>query len=269
MGGQIGFICPTYNAIVLDGYTRKALDTFFTYTPDGVAIVVDDGSTGWTDAYVQSLFELAEMHMDARLELYHFPTTGGLTRSWNQGLAIADALDLAYVIAGNNDLVFSSGYYKALLAALDHGYDLVGPVSNAPGSTAKGKQDITTYLPNYYLTDDIGQINQVASRLQKTQNGRFIESPINGFFQLATMTAWRQGKYDATHYYCPVNTHTSKGKRNPTPLMTLNEDELQARWRAAGKKAAVVPGSFIFHYRSVSRGPRYNKGKWYRQCPAS
>ena len=82
---------------------------------------------------------------------------------------------------------------------------------------------------------------------------------------MATMNAWRKGKFDAQNYYRPVNTHTSKGKKNPTPLMTLNEDELQSRWTAKGMKSAIALSTFIFHYRAVSRGDKYKMGKWYRK----
>jgi len=265
MAAKIGFICPTYDAIVLDGYTRKALSSFFANTPDGVAIVVDDGSTDWNDDYEQSLRDLAAKYHDASIHIHHFAGNGGLTRSWNKGLAIADELGLDYAIAGNNDIVFSTHYYPPLLQVLERGYALVGPLSNAPGITAKGRQEIDRHFPDYELSDDDLYVNTVSVKLQQKFGTTALESPINGFFQMAKMESWRAGKYDETYYYRPVNTHTSRGQRNPTPLMTLNEDELQERWRAKGMKAAIALGSFIFHYRAVSRGDRYKRGKWYRQ----
>ena len=48
---KIGFICPVYNAMAFANYTQKALKSFLDTTPDGVAIVVNDGSAGWSDAY--------------------------------------------------------------------------------------------------------------------------------------------------------------------------------------------------------------------------
>jgi hypothetical protein len=51
--------------------------------------------------------------------------------------------------------------------------------------------------------------------------------------------------------------------------MTGNEDELQSRWRAKGMKFAAALGSFIFHYRSVSRGKKFAKGKWLRMVRAN
>jgi GT2 family glycosyltransferase len=48
-------------------------------------------------------------------------------------------------------------------------------------------------------------------------------------------------------------------------MMTGNEDELQARWAKKGMKSGVVLSTFIFHYRSVSRGDKYKWGRWYRQ----
>jgi len=88
---------------------------------------------------------------------------------------------------------------------------------------------------------------------------------VNGFFQIAKMQTWVDGKYDADHFYCPRNDFTSRGHKNPTPLMTLNEDELMGRWAKKGWKFAVIPSSFIFHYRAVTRGKRYTAGKWFRR----
>jgi hypothetical protein len=70
---------------------------------------------------------------------------------------------------------------------------------------------------------------------------------------MARADVWWAGRYDDDHIYRPHN------------VMTGSEDELQARWAAQGRKAVVCPASFIFHYRSVSRGGDYLHGLWYRK----
>jgi len=262
---RIGFICPTYNALALAHYTRKALESFFDTTPFGVAIVVDDGSEGWTKEYADSLYKIGSQQAGTELHIIRFREKGGLTRSWNAGLREADELGLDYAVASNNDVIFSYQWYTGLLHALNNGYSLVGPLSNAPGVTAKGWQEIQRYMDSYALTDNLNEIDKVAAYLRDSYLGKVVTSPGNGFFMLAAMATWRAGKYDATDHFCPVNNIMPSGKLNHTPLMTGNEDELQHRWQKLGLKSAVVPSSFIFHYRAVSRGEKYKKGAWYRQ----
>lgn len=262
---KLGFICPVYNASVFASYTQKSLISFFETTPNGVAIVVNDGELGWSSEYEQSLFDLKSAYPEASLHILKFSDNAGLTRSWNAGLAKAVELDLNYVVVGNNDIIFSENWYEGMLCALANGYSLVGPISNAPGVTAKGRQNVELYVPNYKLTDDLIEINKVAEYVRHEYFGRTNQSRINGFFMMATLKSWIKGKFDEHHFFKPINNYTSKGYLNSTPTMTLNEDELQSRWAKNKLKFGVVLSTFIFHYRSVSRGDKYKKGKWYRQ----
>lgn len=259
---RIGFICPTYRAVEFDNYTRLSLSSFFSTTPNGVAIVVDDASDSWSKDYEKSLKEVAP---SGCLHCIPFKSQGGLTRSWNAGLSRAEELKLDYAIAGNNDIIFTQQWYKGILHALENGYSLVGPLSNAPGNTAGVFQDIGFHLKDYKNTDDANVLNSYARDLAVKYPGHILEKRINGFFQVAKMSSWVKGKFDKNNFYRPVNKYTSSGRKNPTPLMTLNEDELQARWHRLGMYSAIALSSFIFHYRSVTRGSKYKKGRWYRQ----
>ena len=261
---QIGFVCPVYNAQKFHDYTEAALLSFFATTPNGVAIVVDDGSNSWSVDYAARLNALAKYFPNVKLHLIHHSKQKGLTHSWNSGLNFAYNLGVDYIIAGNNDILFTPLWYEGMLHALDNSYALAGPLSNAPGSTAKGLQDINRYFKTYKLSDDEVSLAKLASHLHRNRLGQVVESRINGFFQLAHRDSWNLGRYDKQTFYRPINTHTSLGKVNKTPLMTLNEDELQARWAKLRLKSAIVLSSFIFHYRSVSRGRAYAKGNWYR-----
>lgn len=262
---KIGFICPVYTALIFAKYTQKSLKSFFDTTPDGVAIVVNDGATGWSPAYAQSLHDLKANYPCAYLHILNFATSEGLTRGWNAGLAKVAELDLDYAIAGNNDIIFSTGWHEGMLQALASGYSLVGPISNAPGDTAKGRQNVDLYMSDYQLTDNLIEVNKVAEQAHRIYFGQTVESRINGFFMMATLDTWKEGKFDEVNFFKPKNLFYSKGRRNPTPTMTLNEDELQARWAKKGMKSGIALSTFIFHYRSVSRGDKYRRGKWYRQ----
>lgn len=259
---RIGFICPTYNAAVLHKYTEKSLVSFFDTTPNGVAIVVDDGSTSWSSEYENKLKALANA---SEIHFIHFPKNGGLTRSWNAGLTKAAHLKLTHAIAGNNDVIFTPNWHAGMLHAAENNYSMIGPLSNAPGITAKGKQEISRHYSGYKLTDEQEELEKVAKHVYDKNLGKIIESYVNGFFLFAKMSEWQRGMYDKRNYFRPVNLNMSNGKKNPTPLMTLNEDELQSRWAAKNMKSAICLSSFIFHYRAVSRGDKYKLGKWFRQ----
>jgi glycosyltransferase involved in cell wall biosynthesis len=261
---RIGFICPTHKEADLHEYTSSALRTFFETTAAGVAIVVDDASPKWKTIHESHLKGLAT-YKGQECVVFRFPEWGGLTRSWNQGLRIARDIGCDYVICGNNDILFPAFWYQGLLRTLCDGYSLVGPVSNAPGVTAKKKQEVHRYFPDYTPDDSTSYINNVQKHLLDNYLGDVINMPINGFFQMAHLNTWWEGRYDKRNVYRPRNDRTSKGHKNLTPLMTLNEDELQGRWRRRGLRSGVVPSSFIFHYRAVTRGKRYRKGMWARK----
>jgi len=260
---RIGFVCPTYKAKELHRYTEKALGSFFRTTPGGLAVVVDDGSVGFDNAYARRLRALAPTENQIVVE--RFESQLGLTRSWNKGLSICMEQRADYAIAGNNDVVFTPRWYEGMVQLAAISFSMVGPLSNAPGITAKGQQEISKYIKPYKLTDDQETLDGYAKRLLDRYTGNFVVSKINGFFQFASMAAWHAGKYDENHFYRPANFFNAAGKENPTPFMTLNEDELQARWAKLGMKSAISLSSFIFHYRAVTRGDKYKKGQWFRQ----
>jgi hypothetical protein len=264
---KIGFVCPTYSQFP---YAERAISTFLEYTPGGLAIVVDDASPDWDDKDWQSFLYIEPVGV-LRAVVNRFEQNGGLTRSWNAGLSIARVYDCEYAIAGNSDVIFGARWYEGLLDALNAGYHLVGPVSNAPGITAKGYAEVWRYDSTYATTDDQEYIDNLSCSLRERYPTSIVEAPVNGFFQMARVADWWSGAYDAKagQVYKPSNEFTSEGRRNPTPLMTLNEDELQGRWAKLGRKTAVVPSSFIFHYRAVTRGPKYLRGRWFRPAPGS
>lgn len=260
---KIAYICPVYKAGELHNYTMRSLKSFFNTTKDGLAIVVDDASKDWES--VADEISQAAIHPGQQVITHHFDRWGGLTRSWNKGLSIASEAGADYVVPSNNDIIFTERWYEGLLHALSHDYALVGPLSNAPGVTANGSAEIWRYVRNYQTNDSQEELDSIARMLRRERMGSVVEAGVNGFFQMGKMSTFEEGRFDANHYYKPRNDRASSGRKNPTPLMTLNEDELQGRWRKAGKKTAVVLSSFIFHYRAVTRGDNYRRGRWYRQ----
>lgn len=257
------FVCPTYDEARLHRYTRRAVRSFLRNTPGGRVAVVDDASEG---PDVGRLFDdlAALAPADGLVHVRRLPGWGGLTRSWNAGLALARDLGCEYALCSNNDVAFPARWYEGLVEALAAGYSLAGPVSNAPGITSRGAAEVWRYLPGYELSDEPAYLDAVSGRLLSDWAGRVHEVPVNGFAMLARTADWWSGAYDRDHVFRPRNDLNSKGHRNPTPLMTCNEDELQGRWERLGRRPAVALSSFVFHYRSVARGERAAKNRWLR-----
>ena len=254
---SICVIVPVYGQLA---YARRTLASLFAKSPWATAVVVDDASPDWNTDWLKGFDP-------AKIKVYRYPKNGGLTRSWNAGFQLAKAFNPQYIVAGNADILFTAGWWRALLAAMAQGYDLVGPISNAPGVTAPRKsQHVSTYVSDYRVTDDPAYLDQVAARAYSTYvtSARVVEAPINGFFMMAETATWRKYSYSPELIFPPLITRMPSGRKNRTPLMTGQEDFLCARIRAAGGRTAIVPGSFIWHYRSVSRGTKFVKGDWFR-----
>ena len=255
----LGVIVPTYGHFE---YAARAIRSALGHTRTKThVIVVDDGSVGGLDA-LKNLYHQLETGR-SRLTLFGFDNNGGLTRSWNQGLRIARNLGCAYTCCGNSDLVFPVGWDVPIVTALENrDVHLVGPVTNAPGT--ESKQDVKRYVHKYELTDEQAKLDKLCMQLTNDYGSEIIEATINGFCMVAKTETWWKNAFDKENVFRPRNDYDSQGRPNPTPLMTLNEYELQRRWHKAGLKSAICPGSFVFHYRAVSRGDRYKKGNWYR-----
>jgi GT2 family glycosyltransferase len=130
---------------------------------------------------------------------------------------------------------------------LDAGFDLVGPVTNAPGHAPW--QHVLPFCHPHKPSLDDGEdrIDQVVAAITEKSVGP-IEAPINGFFMMAKTSTWWKHAFNKRNVFDP---------RYP---LVRNEVELQDRWREAGGRIGFVPQSYIFHYRSVSR-PDGLKGK--------
>jgi hypothetical protein len=253
-------------------YTARAARTALAHTPDSKVVIVDDASPNWPDRLKKGPDWLPEQFREwynhDRVYFVQFSDNVGLTRSWNHIAWLGDHSDaFDYTVISNNDVVFTPGWFDAVKWALDNGYDVASPITNAPGPTAKGLQDVVKYVEDYRLTDDDDYLGLVAADLQnRGLVYKPVEARVNGYCWAAKSKTWLKYAYDRSldQAFNPRNTHNSKGRPNATPTMTLMEDEYQHRMYAQGGKSAVCPGSFVFHYRSVWRGDKYKQGRWYR-----
>jgi glycosyltransferase involved in cell wall biosynthesis len=254
---KVAIIVPVYNHWP---YAIDCVDSFLATTPGGRVILVDDHSPELPPAawLRDRLTSSNGTHIYTRHK-YNMQ----LTAAWNTGFQHAFKMPVDYICAANSDLLFSPGWWKGLEHASNCGYHLVGPMTNTPGNTKL--QDVRRFLPHYATSDRMPDIADVANKLTALE-GDIDASSINGFFMWARAEHWKAGSYNKTHVFCPVNpTFIRSSRRNPTPLMTGNEDELQYRWRRLKYRFGIANSSFVFHYRSVTRGVKHAKGNWSRK----
>lgn len=238
------FICPTYGNYC---YSRAAVESFLTHTPAGLALVVDDGHEKfhkfWDDEW--------------NVIAHHFETQAGLTRSWNFGLHRAKEIGVKYAICGNDDILFTPEWYVGPEALLeDDSVAIVGALSNGPG-TSNELQNVWDHVPNYIVSDQPEQINAVAASLQHRYSLRqhLKTHEVNGFFMLSRTSRWWDGRFDENHVFDP----------DPQFSLQASERELQNRFRRRGWRNVISLTTFIFHYRSVTRGDAFNQGMWCRR----
>ena len=232
----VAVVIPTYGQF---DYAQRACESFLKTTPNGLALIVDDASAEWDEAgWVPLLKEVG----DKRLFLHHFPTRGGVTRSWNWGLAKARAMGATYAVATNSDVLFAKGWFDGMRHALEHGWDYVGPLTNAPGPPNFAFQDVRFYNRCYAPQDTETALSETQCELRRRYPpDMVITAMVNGFCQVAKTTTWWKHAYDAEHVF------------DPAFPMVGNEEEFQGRLRAKGGKTGVACTSFVFHYRSVTR----------------
>jgi len=224
---KVGIIIPSFNHF---DYVHLACESA-SKTPGAVVIVVDDASPQWPgDRIVRGYLPSTVPFVIRR-----YDKNAGLSRSWNAGIRICHDMGLPYAVCGNSDLVFSEGWWDPLEAALATN-DFAGPVTNAPGHVSA--QNVAHYYPNYRLSDDPDDID-LTSRILRDRKGDFIErSMVNGF-----CIAGRTESF----------LRLSREPFDPSIPLAGNEDDFFDRAKEKGTTTCIVPSSFVFHYRSVTR----------------
>lgn len=233
---SVCIIIPTYEHF---DYVKKCLNSLKNNLPENVIVypfIIDDASKGW-DNFCK---ELPDNYLP-NLVKYHFTDNDGLTRSWNCGLNYANTIKAKYTVCTNSDILFSPNWFEPLVDVLNDGITLVGPVTNAPGHCPW--QSVTNFNVNVF-DDKNSNIASISTMLKKQYSGYIQTTRINGFFMMAKTEEWFANKFDTETVF------------NPKFKLVGNEDEFQTRLSLNNKKIAFVPSSYIFHYRSVSRGDK-------------
>jgi glycosyltransferase involved in cell wall biosynthesis len=250
-------VIPTYGQFeyAIDAI-RSAVESTTLFAPS--VVVIDDASPDWDTSSARQ-----QMHMyidgvnalhPCRIQVVQHIENKGLTYRWNEGLQLAKFFGFDACCVTNSDVVFAKDWDYAIFNALNFkDYALVGPLTNAPGTNLE--QYIGRYSIRYDKATARDNIDYVQQELINVHSSRVKDTTLNGFCMTAFTKTWWENAFDSD----------SKGEKNPTPLMTLNEYELQARWHAKGLQTAVCLGSYVFHYRAVSRGDKHKRGDWVRK----
>lgn len=114
-------------------------------------------------------------------------------------------------------------------------------MTNAPGH--RPKQRVTEVFKTFQLRDDDAYLDDVSKRLLKLSPRGVRVGKVNGFCMAARVDVWWKGAHDARHVFNPGDKFK----------LTRNEDELQGRWDRMGLSQGAILGSFVWHYRGVTR----------------
>lgn len=230
-------------------YVDLAARSYLERTPDSAVVVVDDASPDFSDADAKVISRLKSAYK-YNFGFIRLPSNAGIHTAWNVGIesAIQDGADV--VIAGNSDLYFPEGWHTQILDEV-YPLRLCGPVTNAPGPQL---EQLCPSPCSSQLEADAVQSRLPAAPARPVKE-------LNGFCMAATVDAWKASSLPGGLFFKPCVEFNSRGKPNPTPRMTLGEYEMQGRMKRAGVELRVCPNSFVYHFRSVTRGRRFSHGQ--------
>lgn len=251
---RIGYVMPVKGHVE---YAVAAIDSLMENS-DGAVVtvyVVEDGCEPARGG--DWVRDVTTIHPHS-IEYTAMRADRGPTAAWNDGISRAIS-ENDMVVMGNDDVIVPRGWWQDLYYGLtSRMLDFVGPLSNSPGTT-NAQQHVLGHLPNYILSDRQSMIDAVQAQLQEQSARKFRAGAVNGFFIAALSDRWRIAAYDIERgliFPDAINKMPS-GRTNPTPLVTGQEDWLHSHAKMLDFRMGLSPGTFVFHYRSVTRGTRY------------
>jgi GT2 family glycosyltransferase len=217
--GLASVIVPCWNQ---REFTRHCLFALFRHsTPPWELIVIDNGSTDGTAAYLEGVRDVASVPVT----IVTNTENRGFPAACNQGLVVASG---SYVILLNNDTVPTAGWLDQLIALADSDpkIGMVGPMSN--------------YVPSPQLVKDVpysdlNSMHRFAEAWRAEQHGRWIEAlKLSGFCLFAKREVLEAvGGFDERF-----------------GLGFFDDDDLSFRVRDAGYRLAVALDLFVHHFGS-------------------
>jgi GT2 family glycosyltransferase len=218
---KASIVMVTYNNLT---YTRNCLTSIFTKTryPNYEIIVVDNGSTDGTPAY---LTQLSQARAD--LEVIVNDQNLGFARANNQGIAASTG---RYIVLLNNDTLVTRGWLGGLVEHLrDPRVGAVDPVTNMAGNEARIDVD-------YAMLEsmDIFAVRYTTRHMDET-----LEVAMLPMFCLAM----RREVYEEVG---PLDERFGVGM--------FEDDDYARRLKLAGYKTIVAQDVFIHHIGNASFG---------------
>jgi len=217
---NFSIIIPVFNNLP---YTIGAINTVFNHTKDFELIVVDNGSTDDTNAYLQTM---ALKHPNFKFA--SFPENQGFAAACNTGLEQATG---DFVIFLNNDTLVTENWADQLVEAIPLAEDewdaspigLVGPVSNNAGGNQRIQAD----------PYDIDQLQPAALDHHKTHAGH---TRLAGFLSGAFLMITRPCLEDI-------------GNFDPRfKIGGVEDTELCLRAQLKGWKCAIDYSTYVHHF---------------------
>lgn len=220
-------------------FTRLCLETVLTHTAasDFELIVVDNGSSDGTPAYLRKLVE-----RDARVRVLLNGRNAGFAPACNQGLGLARGEHLVLL---NNDTMVPPGWLVGLLRHLRNpGVGLVGPVTNRIGNEAEIVTDYRTW----------GEFLDLARRRAEEHAGEWLEVRAPAMFCLAMrrQTYLQIGPLDERY-----------------EVGLLEDDDYADRVRQAGYQLRCVEDVLVHHFGEASFGALVPGGEYARILDAN
>jgi GT2 family glycosyltransferase len=229
--GSASIVVVTHDGLV---FNRLCLESVLANTVerDFELIVVDNGSTDGTPAYLTALSE-----RDARVRVLLNGRNAGFAPACNQGLGLAGG---EYLVLLNNDAMVPPGWLGGLLAHLRNpGVGLVGPVTNRIGNEAEVPTDYRTW----------GEFVEFARRRAEEHPGEWLEVRAPAMFCLAMrrQTYLRVGPLDERY-----------------EVGLLEDDDYADRARQAGYQLRCVEHVAVHHFGEASFGRLVAGGEYSR-----
>nr|WP_282099134.1 glycosyltransferase family 2 protein [Thauera aromatica] len=216
----ISFITPLFNQLSETQAMLASLRASLPQELDYELILVDDGSTDGTRAWLATLD-------DARIRVYLNPHNLGFARSCNAGVALARGTLIGLL---NNDLLFAPGWLAPMLAVLHEPGLRAGLVGNVQFRVTDGTLDHAGVRLN--LNGQFEHIRQLPM---------YAREAVEVLAVTGACMLLHKADFNAAGGFeeCYVNG--------------AEDIDLCLKLREAGKKIYLAPGSRIQHHVSLSR----------------
>jgi GT2 family glycosyltransferase len=219
-------------------FLRLCLESVLAHTEHPCElIVIDNGSTDGTSAYLERLAE-----RNAGVRAITNDENRGFATACNQGASAASA-DVLVLL--NDDTVVCDGWHEPLLAHLARpGVGMVGPCTNRTGNEAQIDADYRTWE----------ELTSFAEARAREHAGEAFEIPTLTMF----CVAMRRSLYEQIG---PLDERFETGM--------LEDDDYSKRVREAGHHLLCADDSFVHHFGETSFGKLAASGEYARVLEAN